>query len=49
MHPFFRALNTDYKGSGFDQGHLASAGNHKKCQQDMNETFVPFIADKIKY
>ena len=40
MHPFFRALNTDYKGSGFDQGHLAAAGNHKKCQQDMNETFV---------
>ncbi|KAK2703435.1 endonuclease G, mitochondrial-like [Artemia franciscana] len=40
VHPFFRALNSDYKGSGFDRGHLAAAGNHKKCQQDMNETFV---------
>ncbi|KAK2710097.1 hypothetical protein QYM36_013690 [Artemia franciscana] len=40
VHPFFRALNSDYKGSVFDQGHLAAAGNHKKRQHDMNETFV---------
>ena len=40
VHPFFRASISDYKGSGFDKGHLAAARNHKKCQQDMNETFV---------
>jgi endonuclease G len=40
VHPFFSASISDYKGSGFDKGHLAAARNHKKCQQDMNETFV---------
>lgn len=39
VHPFFRSRNTDYKGSGFDRGHLAAAGNHRKCQRDVEETF----------
>lgn len=39
IHPFFRSLNSDYKGSGFDRGHLAAAGNHKSDQQLCDETF----------
>lgn len=39
MHAFFRASIQDYKGSGFDRGHLAAAGNHKYSQKAMCETF----------
>ncbi|XP_064458692.1 endonuclease G, mitochondrial-like [Ornithodoros turicata] len=39
VHPFFRSRNGDYKGSGFDRGHLAAAGNHRKCQKDVEQTF----------
>ncbi|XP_015124042.1 endonuclease G, mitochondrial isoform X2 [Diachasma alloeum] len=39
IHPYFRSLNSDYKGSGFDRGHLAAAGNHKLCQNHMEQTF----------
>ncbi|XP_063984307.1 endonuclease G, mitochondrial [Diachasmimorpha longicaudata] len=39
IHPYFRSLNSDYKGSGFDRGHLAAAGNHKLCQSHMEQTF----------
>ncbi|VEN40177.1 unnamed protein product [Callosobruchus maculatus] len=39
IHPFFRSLNSDYKGSGYDRGHLAAAGNHKQCQQHIEQTF----------
>lgn len=39
-HPFFRATNEDYKGSGFDRGHLAAAGNHRTSQEACNQTFI---------
>ncbi|CAK9810875.1 Endonuclease G, mitochondrial [Anthophora quadrimaculata] len=39
IHPFFRADNSDYKGSGYDRGHLAAAGNHKYCQSHIEQTF----------
>nr|CAH7768597.1 unnamed protein product [Callosobruchus chinensis] len=39
IHPFFRSLNSDYKGSGYDRGHLAAAGNHKYCQKHIEQTF----------
>ncbi|XP_019549835.3 endonuclease G, mitochondrial [Aedes albopictus] len=39
IHPFFRSLNSDYKGSGFDRGHLAAAGNHRINQQHCDQTF----------
>ncbi|ELU14358.1 hypothetical protein CAPTEDRAFT_120680 [Capitella teleta] len=39
VHPFFRSTNSDYKGSGYDRGHLAAAGNHRWSQQAMNQTF----------
>ncbi|XP_014482764.1 PREDICTED: endonuclease G, mitochondrial isoform X2 [Dinoponera quadriceps] len=34
-----RSENTDYKGSGYDRGHLAAAGNHKVEQKHMEQTF----------
>ncbi|XP_065081123.1 endonuclease G, mitochondrial [Ochlerotatus camptorhynchus] len=39
IHPFFRSLNSDYKGSGFDRGHMAAAGNHRRHQQHCDQTF----------
>nr|XP_012220787.1 PREDICTED: endonuclease G, mitochondrial [Linepithema humile] len=39
IHPFFRSENTDYKGSGYDRGHLAAAGNHKVEQKHIEQTF----------
>lgn len=39
IHPYFRSQNTDYKGSGYDRGHLAAAGNHKHNQKHIEETF----------
>uniref|UniRef100_A0A8C8DIG7 Endonuclease n=1 Tax=Oryzias sinensis TaxID=183150 RepID=A0A8C8DIG7_9TELE len=39
VHVFHRATNADYKGSGFDRGHLAAAGNHKWSQKAMEDTF----------
>lgn len=40
VHPYFRSTNNDYRGSGFDRGHLAAAGNHKISQDCLNQTFV---------
>ncbi|GAA6233073.1 endonuclease G, mitochondrial [Lates japonicus] len=34
-----RSTNADYKGSGFDRGHLAAAANHKWSQKAMEDTF----------
>lgn len=34
-----RSENTDYKGSGYDRGHLAAAGNHKVEQKHVEQTF----------
>lgn len=40
VHQYFRSENRDYKGSGFDRGHLAAAGNHRRSQEDCHETFL---------
>lgn len=34
-----RSTNQDYKRSGYDRGHLAAAGNHRVCQEHVDETF----------
>ncbi|XP_045505656.1 endonuclease G, mitochondrial [Colias croceus] len=39
IHPFFRSQNSDYKGSGFDRGHMAAAGNHRLAQRHVDQTF----------
>ncbi|CAH2237665.1 endonuclease G, mitochondrial [Pararge aegeria] len=39
IHPFFRSQNTDYRGSGFDRGHMAAAGNHRLAQKHVEQTF----------
>lgn len=39
IHPYFRSTNKDYKGSGYDRGHLAAAGNHKMHQKHLDQTF----------
>ena len=39
VHPYFRSTNIDYKGSGFDRGHLAAASNHRYSQNALNQTF----------
>lgn len=35
----FRSKLSDYKGSGFDRGHLAPATNHRADKKTMEETF----------
>ena len=30
VHDYFRAKNNDFKGSGYDRGHLAAAANHSR-------------------
>lgn len=39
VHHYHRSTNEDYKGSGFDRGHLAAAGNHRMAQNHVNQTF----------
>lgn len=39
VHVFHRSTNADYRGSGFDRGHLAAAANHKWSQKAMEDTF----------
>jgi endonuclease G len=39
IHPFFRSSNLDYKGSGYDRGHMAAAANHRSTQSFMDQTF----------
>lgn len=39
VHEYHRAQNGDFKGSGFDRGHLAAAANHKHSQKCMDDTF----------
>lgn len=40
IHKYFQSENTDYKGSGYDRGHLAAAGNHRKTQNSVDQTFL---------
>ncbi|KAI1285303.1 Endonuclease G, mitochondrial [Halotydeus destructor] len=40
VHEYWRPKNDDYRGSGFDRGHLAAAGNHKVSQKHVEQTFV---------
>ncbi|KAJ3603964.1 hypothetical protein NHX12_028705 [Muraenolepis orangiensis] len=40
VHIYHRSTNNDYKGSGFDRGHLAAAANHKWSQKAMDDTFI---------
>ncbi|XP_075214151.1 endonuclease G, mitochondrial [Lycorma delicatula] len=40
IHKYFRSTNADYKGSGFDRGHLAAAGNHRLSQKHVEQTFL---------
>ncbi|XP_063000674.1 endonuclease G, mitochondrial [Elgaria multicarinata webbii] len=39
VHEYHRATNADYRGSGFDRGHLAAAANHRWSQKAMGDTF----------
>ncbi|XP_067826063.1 endonuclease G, mitochondrial [Heptranchias perlo] len=39
VHEYHRARNGDFKGSGFDRGHLAAAANHRHSQKCMDDTF----------
>ncbi|XP_056275134.1 endonuclease G, mitochondrial [Pseudoliparis swirei] len=39
VHVFHRSTNADFRGSGFDRGHLAAAANHKWSQKAMEDTF----------
>lgn len=40
LHEYFRAKLKDFRGSGFDRGHMAAAGNHKTAQDAMDQTFA---------
>ncbi|KAK6113762.1 DNA/RNA non-specific endonuclease family protein [Brugia pahangi] len=40
IHPYFKSTNDDYKGSGYDRGHLAAAGNHRRSQTAIDQTFL---------
>lgn len=49
VHIFHRATSADYKGSGFDRGHLAAAANHKWSQKAMEDTFyLSNVAPQVK-
>ncbi|KXZ47785.1 hypothetical protein GPECTOR_33g667 [Gonium pectorale] len=39
VDPRFSAKLSDFRGSGYDRGHLAPAANHKDSQKAMDETF----------
>ncbi|KAK7933678.1 hypothetical protein WMY93_004574 [Mugilogobius chulae] len=40
VHEFHRATNADFRGSGYDRGHMAAAANHKWSQNAMDDTFL---------
>jgi len=40
IHEYFRAQNLDFKGTGYDRGHLAAAANHRKSPTVLQETFL---------
>lgn len=39
VHAYHRATNADFRGSGFDRGHLAAAANHRWSQKAIDDTF----------
>ncbi|GFR49717.1 hypothetical protein Agub_g11871, partial [Astrephomene gubernaculifera] len=39
VDPRFSAKLADFRGSGYDRGHMAPAANHKASQKAMDETF----------
>jgi endonuclease G len=50
VHHYFRATNEDYRGSGYDRGHLAAAANHRLSQAVYQETFLlSNIAPQVKF
>ncbi|XP_060927732.1 endonuclease G, mitochondrial isoform X1 [Limanda limanda] len=50
VHVFHRSTNDDYRGSGFDRGHLAAAANHKWSQKAMDDTFyLSNVAPQVKH
>ncbi|XP_078451800.1 endonuclease G, mitochondrial [Lampetra planeri] len=40
VHAFHRATNGDFRGSGYDRGHMAAAANHKASREAMRDTFL---------
>ncbi|OTF78357.1 endonuclease G, mitochondrial-like protein [Euroglyphus maynei] len=40
FHHYFRSTNQDYKGSGYDRGHLAAAGNYRSNPEHIKETYI---------
>ncbi|KRZ16028.1 Endonuclease G, mitochondrial [Trichinella zimbabwensis] len=41
IHAYFRSTNEDYKArSGYDRGHMAAAGNHRRTQNAIDQTFL---------
>ncbi|XP_071801761.1 endonuclease G, mitochondrial-like [Asterias amurensis] len=40
VHPFFQSTNEDYRGSGYDRGHMAAAANHRRSDGVMQQTFL---------
>lgn len=49
VHEYHRATNADYRGSGFDRGHLAAAANHRWSQKAMRDTFyLSNIAPQVR-
>lgn len=49
VHAYFRSTNADYKGSGYDRGHMAAAANHRSSQKLMDQTFfLTNIAPQVK-
>ena len=50
LHPYFRSTNADYKGSGYDRGHMAAAANHRSSQKLMDQTFfLSNIAPQVNF
>ena len=39
IHAYFRATDADFKGSGFDRGHMAAAANNLQSWKNLQETF----------